>query len=179
MDARVEPGHDAEYVASPVRIRFNCETAISQLVIPGRERSERTRNPYSAALRLWIPGSRFARPGMTSRRACAPVLFARRRVRRLPCPIGGACLFPRNKPEGMERQAAHQSSVLPRSLSRTRAPLGAPSRRFLFPGSAFPGFRSGFFSGPRRQFASSACRALVRPKPLARSQSSRLPAEGS
>ena len=27
-------------------------------VIPGRERSERTRNPYSATPGLWIPGSR-------------------------------------------------------------------------------------------------------------------------
>ncbi len=45
-------------------------------VIPGRERSERARNRYSAALGLWIPGSRFARPGMTRRRAPAPVFFA-------------------------------------------------------------------------------------------------------
>jgi hypothetical protein len=52
-------------------------------VIPGRERSSRTRNPYAAALvalarreidavsktmaqGLWIPGSRYARPGMTN-----------------------------------------------------------------------------------------------------------------
>ena len=54
----------------------------------------------------------------------------RRRVRRRShsfCPSDNA--------EGVERRVAHQSSVLPRSLLRTRAPLGAPSRLRA------PGFR--------------------------------------
>ena len=44
------------------------------------------------------------------------------------CPIRGAFRFPRAQSEGMERQATHQYSVLPR-VHHARAPLGAPSRR--------------------------------------------------
>ena len=52
-----------------------------------------------------------------------------------------------------------------RAPSRERGRLSALHvRRFRIPGSAFPGFRPGFLRRPRRQFASSACRALAGPE---------------
>src|SRR5689334_12232983 len=85
-------GHVASYssgvvrreTAKPCPLLFETWIGKETLsVIPGRERSERARNPYSridvvgarstsecaphAGLWLWIPGSRSARPGKTMR----------------------------------------------------------------------------------------------------------------
>ena len=74
-------------------------------------------------------------------RACAPVLFERRRVRRLPPPSRGQAFSPprpggrgESTPDKMPRGwSAKRRTSLPSCrapLSGARAPLGAPSRLF-------------------------------------------------
>ena len=83
----------------------------------------------STAPGLSIPGSRFARPGMTRRRAPSPLFFAAPGTPYSTPPRRGRS-FPPSKGEGMEHRAAHQSFRLAALLSPgTRAPLGAPWRR--------------------------------------------------
>jgi hypothetical protein len=52
---------------------------------------------------------------------------------------------PGQTPRGVERQAAHQSSVLPRSLIENAGASRRSTAAISDPGSAFPGFRCVFF----------------------------------
>jgi hypothetical protein len=77
----------------------------------------------------------------------------------------GFFFSPQAKPEEVEHRVAHQSSVLPRSLlenagasRRSTAAISDPRVRVSWCPFRFLRF------GPQRQFASSACRALARPK---------------
>ena len=67
----------------------------------------------------------------------------RRRVRRVSAPLAGPSLSPRANAEGVERQAAHQSSVSPRPLvedagasRRSTAAISVPPRAAPSSGSA-------------------------------------------
>src|SRR5664280_3281699 len=76
--------------------------------------------------------SNFKQPSVIARipkgRACAPVLFKRPRVGRLPPRLRGAKLFPpaKSRGDGAPSGAPVFSLAAP-SLQKVRAPLGAPS----------------------------------------------------
>ncbi len=162
----------------PRILRFNCQTAKFQtathFVIPGRRVCAGPGiQSDTPCLHLWIPGSLAMlaprnhqgvgmrhRPYSKRARVSTRVIW-RRRVRRR--------LFssPRQKPEGMERRAAHQSSVLPRSLLEN---AGASRRSIggdFCPRVRVSWFPSGLF-GAAGHNASSAVYRLVPPKPLNR-----------
>ena len=105
------------------------------IVIPGRRVSAGPGiQSHTPCLHLWIPGSRFRAPRNDERVGARRRPYSwRRRVRRSP-------FLPPRMPRGWS--AGWRTSLKScRTSCDVRAPAGAPSRRFLFPGSAFPGTR--------------------------------------
>jgi len=129
------------------------------IVIPGRKHSERTRNPYSAAPGLWIPGSRLRAPRNDKRGGARHRPYSLRRgVRRRP-------VFPFDKmPRGW---SAGWRTSLPscRTSYDVRAPAGAPSRRFFTLGPRFLG--RGKWASPSPASSSQSGRNAARSGPRA------------
>jgi hypothetical protein len=111
--------------------RVRCPALLRRPLLYQRHNIARTHLPIQLSnSRFSFARNLFRKPVPTFRgyaRALSPVFFAAPGTPSSSPPSRGQA-FPPRKSEGMEHRAAHQSSVLPRSLSRTRAPLGAPWR---------------------------------------------------
>src|SRR5450755_1207115 len=117
------------------------------------------------AARSRFPDSNFKQPSVIARILCGPgsAVF-------LPA-FAGTRLFPLTKSRGDGAPSgAPVFSLAAPSFQKVRAPLGAPSRRFLFPGSAFPGPRPLFplASTPRAQHRAALRLLDVRDGPVQR-----------